>query len=93
MSKVAPEYPPPPPPRTAVWSNSGGHSLALDLRLASGLMAQGHEHDGGVETEKVNSTLEEWVAQGWELVTAYCGPSSTVTHYLYFRREVGGHYG
>ena len=57
-------------------------------------MAQGHEHKcTWVETEKVNSTLEEWVAQGWELVTAYCGPSSTVTHYLYFRREVGGHFG
>jgi hypothetical protein len=57
-------------------------------------MAHGHEHKcTWVETEKINSTLEEWIAQGWELVTGYCGPSSTVTHYLYFRREVGGHVG
>jgi hypothetical protein len=62
-------------------------------------MAQGHEHRcTWVESEKINSTLEEWINAGWELVTAYCGPSdrtvtsdSTVTHYLYFRREVGGH--
>ena len=60
----------------------------------SRFMAHGHEHKcTWVETEKINSTLEEWIAQGWELVTAYCGPSSTVTHYLYFRREVGGHVG
>jgi len=61
----------------------------------SGRMAHGHEHKfTWVETAKVNSTLEEWIDLGWELVTAYCGPSgSTVTHYLYFRREVGGHVG
>lgn len=46
----------------------------------SGLMTRGHEHKcTWVETEKINSTLEEWIALGWELVTAYCGPSSTVT--------------
>jgi hypothetical protein len=60
----------------------------------SALMAYGHEHRcTWVETEKINSTLEEWVAAGWELITAYCGSSSPVTHYLYFRREVGGRVG
>ena len=54
-------------------------------------MAYGHEHKcTWVDTEKINSTLDEWVGDGWELITAYCGPSGTVTHYLYFRREVGG---
>jgi hypothetical protein len=61
----------------------------------SGPMAHGHEHRcTWVETEKINSTLEEWIALGWELVTAYGSPSGAkVTHYLYFRREVGGHVG
>jgi hypothetical protein len=58
-------------------------------------MAIGHEHRcTWVETEKINSTLEEWISLGWELVTAYCGPSNgKLTHYLYFRREVGGYVG
>jgi hypothetical protein len=65
-----------------------------NLRLMSALMAYGHEHRcTWVETEKINSTLEEWVAAGWELITAYCVSSSPVTHYLYFRREVGGRVG
>jgi hypothetical protein len=54
-------------------------------------MAHGHQYKcTWVETEKINATLDEWIAQGWELITATCGPSSTITHYLYFRREVGG---
>jgi hypothetical protein len=54
-------------------------------------MAQGHEHRcTWVETEQINATLDEWIGDGWELVTAYCSTSSTVTHYLYFRREIGG---
>jgi hypothetical protein len=54
-------------------------------------MAQGHEHRcTWVETEQINATLDEWIGEGWELVTAYCGAASTVTHYLYFRREIGG---
>ena len=55
-------------------------------------MAHGHEHRcTWVETEKINSTLEEWIAMGWELVTASCGASTPITHFLYFRREIGGH--
>ncbi len=57
-------------------------------------MAHGHEHRcTWVETEKINSTLEEWIAMGWELVTASCGASTPITHFLYFRREIGGHVG
>ena len=65
-----------------------------NLRLMSALMAYGHEHRcTWVETEKINSTLEEWVAAGWELITADCVSSSPVTHYLSYRREVGGRVG
>lgn len=65
-----------------------------NFRLRSALMAYGHEHRcTWVETEKINSTLEEWVSAGWELITACCNSSSPVTHYLYFRREVGGRVG
>jgi hypothetical protein len=78
--------------RTAVRSDLARPLFCVkNLRLVSGLMAYGHEHKcTWVETEKINSTLDEWVGDGWELITAYCGPSGTVTHYLYFRREVGG---
>jgi hypothetical protein len=68
-------------------------SCVKNLRLVSGPTTHGHEHKcTWVETGKINSTRGTDRALGWELVTAYCGPSSssTVTHYLYFRREVGG---
>jgi hypothetical protein len=48
-------------------------------------MTRGHEHKcTWVETENLNTTLEEWIELGWELVTAYCGPSTPVTHFLHF---------
>jgi hypothetical protein len=57
-------------------------------------MTRGHEHKcTWVETENLNTTLEEWIELGWELVTAYCGPSTPVTHFLHFRREIGGQVG
>jgi hypothetical protein len=39
--------------------------------------------------EKINPTLDEWAAKGWELVTSTVIVQPREIHYLYFRIETG----